>query len=233
MNKLLLSYLLFIVPCFADAQQNDATAVLLRKLDSLQTSSSVSRHFAALYFNTTAKALDYFSKKDKKIQDFMQRLELRFAGYFFAAADAHNSKNEIPQAWKTYYADSSLTRVQYFLFGANAHINGDIWQAMTAEFSLAELKEFKKEYYRYNRKLKEELFFVYNSAFNTVPKVRLLHGFTFGFDRSYAKLMLVRWRKRQMKLSGLWFSDKEKFTVKLGDLKKKMAAFDKLVLQNL
>jgi len=233
MNKLLLNCLLFIAPCFVYAQQNEATIALLRKLDSLQASSSDSRYFASLYFNITVKALDFFSKKEKPVQDFMQRLELRFAGYFFEAADAHNSKNEIPPVWKTYYTDSNLSRLQYFLLGANAHINGDIWQAMTTEFSLQELKEFKKEYYRFNKKLKEELFFVYDTAFNTVTKVRLLHSFTFGFDRSYAKLMLVRWRKRQMKLSELWFTDKEKFAVKLSALKKKMAAFDKLVLQNL
>lgn len=207
--------------------------MLLRKLDSVQRSSSVSRHFAELYFKVTAGAIDYFSKEDESVQDFMQRLELRFADYFFTAAGLFNQKKEIPPSWKTYYADTSRSSLQYFLLGANAHINGDIWQTLTNEFSLPELKKYKKYYYRFNRKLKPILLGVYNSAFESVSKIRLLHTITLGLDKQYSKQMLIRWRKRQMKLSILWFTDKYQFEKKLMSLKKKMLQLDKLILQNL
>lgn len=163
----------------------------------------------------------------------MQRLENRFADYFFNAAAAYNSGAGMPVAWKNYYTDTSLTQVQYFLLGANAHINGDIWQALTSEFSLQELNQYKRFYYRYNKKLKEEILSIYDEAFNTVPKVRLLHAVSAGLDKQYGKLMLVRWRKRQMKISMLWFTDRDRFQIKLTSIRKKMAKLDKLVLQNL
>jgi hypothetical protein len=219
------------VYCFFPAGRNHCG--LLQKLDSVQGSPLVSRHFAELYFNTTAKAVVYFSRANKPVRELMRRFEQRFACFFLTAANAYGQKEEIPPAWKTYFTDSSLSRLQYFLLGANAHINGDMWQAMTTEFSLQELKTFKNPYYRYNRKLKEALFFVYNTAFDTAPGIRLLHGLSVGFDRIFTRLMLVRWRKRQMKLSLLWFTDKEKFAVKFEGLQKKMAVLDKLVLQNL
>lgn len=225
--------LFFLLPIFLFAQFNDTTIGLLRKLDSVRNSSTVSRHFAGLYFNVTAGALDYFSKEDKPVQDFMQRLENRFADYFLLAAEAYNRGADLPVAWKNYYTDTSLTPVQYLLVGANAHINGDIWQALTSEFSLQELKQYKRVYYRYNKKLKAELLNIYDEAFNAVPKLRLLHFLSAGLDKQYSKLMLLRWRKRQMKLSMLWFTDRDRFQTKLTGIRKKMAKLDKLVLQNL
>ncbi|MEI2737471.1 MAG: DUF5995 family protein [Chitinophagaceae bacterium] len=225
--------LFFLIPLLVFSQFNDTTIGLLRKLDSIRNSATVSRHFAGLYFNVTTGAMDYFSKEDKTVQHFMQRLENRFADYFFNAAAAYNSGAGMPVAWKNYYTDTSLTQVQYFLLGANAHINGDIWQALTSEFSLQELNQYKRFYYRYNKKLKEEILSIYDEAFNTVPKVRLLHAVSAGLDKQYGKLMLVRWRKRQMKISMLWFTDRDRFQIKLTSIRKKMAKLDKLVLQNL
>jgi hypothetical protein len=225
--------MLLLFPHFCFSQNNDAGLALLNRLDSVQNSSSVSRHFGMLYFKTTRKAILFFSKKDTSVQNFMQRLEQRFAGYFFTAAVSFNQKKEVPLAWKTYYADTSLTSIQYYLIGANAHINGDMWQALTSEFLFQELKDNKKFYYRYNRKLNEELFEVYNSAFESASGVRLLHAITLGLDKQYSKLMLVRWRKRQMKLSMLWFYNKARFKKKLSGVRKKMAKLDKLVLQHL
>ena len=231
--KKLFVILFFLLPLLSFSQLNDSTAALLQKLDSVRNSSSVSRYFATLYFETTSRALNFFSTCDMPVQHFMQRLELRFASYFFAAAQSFQEKKQIPAEWETYYTGTRLTPLQYFLLGANAHINGDIWQVLTSEFSLQELKEFKKPYYRYNKELKEELVSMYNNALKTVFKIRLLHTVTLGLDKQYGKLMLVRWRKRQLKLSMLWFTNQTRFENKLAGLQKKMYHLDKLILQNL
>lgn len=231
--KKFLHSLLFLAPHFCLSQNNDATHTLLRKLDSFQQSSSVSRHFGELYFTVTKTAVDYFSHENEQVQNFMQRLEQRFAGYFFTAAQLYREKKEIPAAWKMYYADTGRSSLQYYLLGANAHINGDIWQALTNEFSLAELIRVKKYYYRYYQKLKPVLLEIYNKAFEAFSKVRFLHNITLGLDKQYCKQMLIRWRKRQMRISMLWFTDKKKFEKKLAGLQKKMMQFDKLILRHL
>ena len=232
MKKFLYS-LVFIVPHFCLSQKNDTSLTLLSKLDSIQHSSSISRHFGELYFKVTKTAVDYFSRKDEPVQNFMRRLELRFAGYFFTAAQSYVEKKEIPAAWKMYYADTGRTSLQYYLLGANAHINGDIWQALTNEFSLAELKKYKKYYYRYYQKLKPVLLEIYNMAFESFSKVRFIHSNTLGLDKQYCKQMLIRWRKRQMRISMLWFDNTRQFERKLMGLKKRMTQFDKLILLHL
>jgi hypothetical protein len=57
----------------------------------------------------------------------------------------------------------------------------------------------------------EDLTNIYNTAFATVPEIRMLHVITSGLDKQYGKVMLVRCRKRQMKLSILWFTDRNHF----------------------
>lgn len=217
----------------AFSQQDEAMASLLQKLDSVQGSPSISRHFASLYLKVSVKAAWHYSGAKKDIQQLMSRFEERFAGYFFMASEAYEKKEEIPAAWKTYYSDSNRSKLQYFLLGANAHINGDIWKTLTNEFSPEELKKFRTPYYRFYRKLKEELLFVHGTMLDSVSGTRFLHDLSLGLDRHYAKWMFQHWRKRQLKLSILWFTDKEKFTVKLNALQKKMAALDKLILQKL
>lgn len=231
--KICLYTTFFIIPHFCFSQYDQASFTLLKKLDSIQHSSSISRHFGELYFKVTANTAEHFAHENEQVQDFMQRLEHRFADYFFTTAQLYNEKKEIPAAWKTYYIDTTRSSLQYFLLGANAHINGDIWQALTNGFSLSELKEYKKYYYRYNQKLKSFLLDIYDNAFELVSKVRIFHSFTLGLDKQYCKQMLIRWRKRQMKLSMLWFTDRNQFERKLTGLKKKMQQLDKLILHNL
>jgi len=225
--------LIFLAPHFCISQYNDATHILLRKLDSIQHSSSISRHFGELYFKVTKTAVDYFSQEDELVQNFMKRLELRFADYFFAAAKLYERKKEIPAAWKMYYADTGRTSLQYYLLGANAHINGDIWQVLTNEFSLDELKKYQKYYYRYYKKLTPVLLEIYSKALESISKVRFMNSITLGLDKQYCKQMLKQWRKRQMRISMLWFTDKKQFEKKLPGLQKKMMQFDKLILRHL
>ncbi len=98
MTKSFLLCLLFITRFPAFSQQDEATADLLQKLDSVQVSPLISRHFAEMYYNTTAKAVLYFSAAKKPVQVLMQRFEERFAGYFIAAANAYKQKDKIPAA---------------------------------------------------------------------------------------------------------------------------------------
>jgi hypothetical protein len=218
MNKSFLLCLVLMTRSPAFSQQDEATASLLQKLDSVQGSPSISRHFASLYLKVTVKAAWHYSGAKKDIQQLMSRFEVRFAGYFFMATEAYEKKEEIPAAWKTYYSDSNRSKLQYFLLGANAHINGDIWKTLTNEFSPDELKKFRTPYYRFNRKLKEELLFVHG----TVLALFLVPVFARPFirlNRHYAKWMFQHWRNDSLNFH--CFGHRQKFTVKLNALQKK------------
>lgn len=212
-----------------NAQQVDETTRLLIKLDSISNSSSMSRHFAAIYFETTIGAVNFFSTADKRVQELIERLELRFADYFFKSVNAYRNNEPIPEVWKTYYADSNASSLRCILHGINAHINGDIWQALTTEFSVDEIKELKPHYFTYYKGLLKDYKKIYNAALESDKKMRTIHAASLGLDKWYGKLLLARWRKRQINLAELYFLDKEKFEKRLEKLKQKKNRLDDII----
>lgn len=229
-------FLFFLSLCFLSAirgQISDGEDHLLKQLDSVSHSSSISKYFAGLYYHTTLNAKDFFASSDGMTRDFMQRLEVRFGNYFFDAVNSYESGKSVSSVWATYYADSSLSELQYLLLGINAHINGDIWKALTTEFSLKEIETNKQEYFRYYEGLKKIYTDVYHTALDSEKKFRLLHQLSFGLDKWYGRMMLHRWRKRQMRLAILFFTNPKKFEKKNKRLQKKMGRINGMIKADL
>lgn len=224
-----------IMVCFVSvshSQVSHAEACLLRKLDSIGRSSSVSSYFAGLYFETTAHAIDFFANCDPAIQRSIERMELRFAQYFLDAADACEKKAPVPIAWKTYCEDSSASALRHTLLGINAHLNGDIWRALTTEFSLEELRAIKPYYFSYYSELTKLYNDIYFAALESSARLRFIHIVSFGFDEPYGKALLRRWLNRQVELAELYFTNKPAFERKLKKLERKLHRIDRLVLKN-
>ena len=203
----------------------------MQKLDSIRRSNSISKYFADLYYKTTKNAFDFFLHSDEMTQAFMEKFEKRFGNFFFNAANSYKAGTEISIAWNAYYKDSSLSQAQYFLLGANAHINGDIWQSLTTEFSLQEIKDNKKSYFRFYKELKKIYSYVYKETLASSGRLRFLHHLTLGFDKLYGKIMLYKWRRRQMKLAVLFFTHPGQFKQELHKVRKKMNKMDKMIMQ--
>jgi len=206
---------------------------VLQKLDSIRNSASVSRHFAGLYFNTTSKAINFFLNKPEKERVFIQRLETSFADYFFRSVHAFAEGATVPEEWETYFKDTSLSPLQYQLLGINAHINGDIWQALVSSFSLQEIQSVKKSYFEFNRELVSQYKEFYKWSLAEDARIKLLHEATAGIDKLYGKLMLIRWRKRQFRLATLYYTDKSRFNKHIERLNIKMRHINRLILHNL
>ena len=215
------------------AQPDQGEIPLLQKLDSIQRSQSVARHFAELYYSTTVKATDFFLNRSKKENDFIERFERRFADFFFRSADAHMQHIPIPREWKAYFTDTALSPLQYKLLGINAHINGDIWKVLTDEFSFGEIKENRDSYFSFQKRLKDQYREFYALSRQSSAKIRLLHATTAGLDKLYGKMMLTRWRKRQLQLALLYYNNRQRFESRLMKLYKKMDHIDRLILRHL
>lgn len=215
------------------AQISNEEVVLLKKLDSIRNSNSIARHFASLYFNTTVKSVHYFLYQDEEQKRLIERFESGFADLFFKAAEAYHNHDTVPKEWKVYFADSTLSSLQYQLIGINAHINGDIWQALTDKFNPGELKKMKKSYAGFQRSLIRQFMEFYQESYSSSARVRILHFAAGGFDKIYGKMLLKKWRKRQYQLAFLFYSDKRRFAVQLERLNKKMNHINHLVIHNL
>jgi hypothetical protein len=211
------------------AQKGSNTDYVLGKLDSIRKSPSVSRHFANIYFETVVGAIHFFSTADSRVQNLIDRMGKRFADYFFRSVNAYENKTLVPSEWKAYYADGNAPGLRYILFGINAHINGDIWQALVNEFSLEEIRELKPAYNLYQKELLKEYGRIYDEALASSSKIKLLHTVSFGFDKLYGKILLRRWRKRQIELAELYYTNKPQFEKKLGKLRRKMDRLNELI----
>ncbi len=222
---------LLCIHCMAQVSNDEI--LLLQRLDSVQRNSSVSKYFAELYFKTTVEAANFFLNRNKKEKDFIARLEIRFASFFFQAAEAYRIGLAIPIEWDSYFNNPDLLPIQYKLLGINAHINGDIWQALTSEFSLQEIQQNKESYLKFEKGLLKVYRDFYNESFEESGKIRLLSNITVRLDKLYGKLMLGKWRKRQIELAILFYTDKDKFNDRLKKLRLKMAHINRLVINNL
>jgi hypothetical protein len=230
MRKFLLLILCSVTMLYIKAQTGIEQEIV-GKLDSIRRSTSVTSYFAGLYYHTTKKAVDFYSGYDQPSHNFIQRLENNFAHLFFRSADSFVARRMIPYEWKTYYSHSLLTPLQYELIGINAHINGDIWQALTSGFTLAEIRDEKKTYFDFQKKLVSQYNEFYNASLNAEPKIRLLHRATLGLDLLYGKWMLKRWRKRQIRIAIEYFTDKDSFNRSLARLHRKMERIDAMILR--
>ncbi len=230
----LLSLSIFFLVCFQGTGQiSDSEINLLKKLDSIAQSSSVSSHFAKLYLETTIEAISFFQKEDTEKRSFIQRLEQSFAHYFFNAAEACKKGEKISPVWKTYYEKQALKPLQYELLGINAHINGDIWQALVKEFSLQEILEYRKTFLQFQKGLGGIYRNFHKRAKQENRRIKTLHNLSLGFDYVYGRLMLKRWRNRQIRLAEWYFDKPEKLKVELIKLYKKMNRINRLILGHL
>jgi Family of unknown function (DUF5995) len=230
MKRLFLILVLFFFVARVLPQVNNGEIPILLKLDSLTHQNTAAKHFAKLYAETFTKTVFYFNNEKQRTKELAHRFETTLAGFFFtAAALAYKNIN----SWQTYFADTALTPFQYQLLGINAHINGDIWQALTKEFSLSELIEFKPTYLSF---LKKEMLQQYNDFYTntalTVAKVKALHLLSFGLSKNFGRQLLKRWGLRQLKLAFIYHKNPEKFTRKRKNLNRKTNHLNWLILRN-
>jgi hypothetical protein len=231
------NFLYPLIPCFfwltAFSQISNTEISLLQKLDSIQHSSSISRHFGSLYFSTTLKAVEYFSERDPAEKALIERFETRFSGLFLDAAHAFQQGGPIPVAWRIYFSDTSFSPLAYKFFGLNAHINGDIWKAMTAEFSLEELIRLKKPYSGFQHSLEKQYVQFYKEACLSNKKLKRANFYTLGIGKLFGKLLLKKWRTRQYKLAMLYYNNPARFKALEKKAGQKKEHIDALIARHL
>jgi hypothetical protein len=229
-RAILLCVLLTGFPCFA--QQQILPIALAARLDSILKSNSNEKHFGELYLQTTHSADIYIESLGGTGRLLMKKLEERFAIYFLRAIDSNNSGGQVPDEWKKYF-NGNYSPLQLKLMGANAHINGDIWQVLTNSFSLFEIRELTPFYRSYSvsiRKVYDQLF---DAAINSDKRLRNLHLITFGLDKVYGRMMLKKWRNRQLKLALLKYENEKRFIALKIRIDKKRNRIDKMIIRRL
>jgi len=205
---------------------------LVVKLDSITMCPGKERHFGELYLKTTRLVDSYIESLPMNGKELMKRMEESFATYFFNAIEANNSGTQILEAWRNYF-NGNHSPLQLKLIGANAHINGDIWQALTSNFSLEEIKQLEPFYKNYNKSIRKAFDDLFKSAIRSDKRLHDLHLITLGLDKVYGRMMLKKWRNRQLRLAILKFEDPNRFDKRRKRIDKKRNKIDKMIIRRL
>jgi len=206
---------------------------VLKKLDSVKNSTSVAKHFAGLYYTSSVNLHSFISGSSFQDSGFVLRMESSFLLFFLEAAVADKNQKKVPEPWRVYFSHPALSELQFKLAGANAHINGDLWQALCHEFNSEEIKRNKKGFINLNPSFRNTYRMFFNDAAAANKKVAVIQKFSLGLGKWYGWLMMKRWRKRQVKLAILYYENPYRFVKKEKAISKKKQRIDRLILRKL
>jgi hypothetical protein len=215
-------------------QRKDYPFIQLYQLDSLSQSSNITRHFGYLYYEFLKLVEAKLEKADSSTQRYIRYFEQVFAQFYIDACYAFVNNKEIPMpAWRFYFKDTTLSRGQYYLLGANAHLNGQLAEAIAHSYKAEEWPAIKRKYYLFNSCLNETYKLVHKEAVANSRRVKLLHFITLGLDKPLGNYYLYKWRKRQMRLTEYFYMDKGKYNRLLNKINRKKEKIDRMVVTQL
>ncbi len=215
--------------CNAMVAQPRYNAALLDSALLITKSNTPSVHFARLYYPNYIIS-NYANQQPLHIKEFIFAIEASFYHLFFAAHHNYISKNTQSPIWKSYYSTPNLNELQYQFLGINAHINGDMWVAITSNFTYDSIKANAHYLFNFQKQYSHYFDSIYALSYR-YKKVRYLHHLTLGLDKYYGRKMIYRWRKRQVKLAMLWYSNNPKCLRKVKRVQRKMNRLNRFAIK--
>lgn len=221
----------FLHPAGAEAQLPESTFRFLQQLDSLAATSNPAAGFAALYRETTIEAIRQTSHAGAVEKKFIEAFEAAFAHLFLTAAGAPAVSRTA--VWSPVFSNPDLPPEKRLLLGINAHVNGDLWQALAFRFSATELRSNKRVFIRYQQALSRIVDRYYPEIIRQIPILQAAHLLTGGRIRQTAETLLFSWRKAQYRLAILYHGNPRKFRKTASRIWRKKERLDQFILRHL
>ena len=231
MKSFFIVLLSLMICCQCRSQKSNYSFYQLYQLDSIGHSSSIGRYFGDLYYHFLLLVEAQLKRSDTTTERMVRNFEAVFAKLFIDACIAYQNREQIQlPAWRKYFSDSTLQPIQYYLLGANAHLNGGLAAAIAGSYTSEEWKMIKKKYYLFNVCLNKTYKYVYEKAVTENKRARLLGILTLGLDKFVGNYYLYKWRKRQMRLVEYAFGDSPKYPSLLTQVNRKKDKIDQMVI---
>lgn len=216
------------------SQEKSYSFYQLYQLDSIGNSPGISKHFGKLYFDFLTLVEQRLEKDDSTTKRLVRHFEMVFAQFYIDACYAYLNKEEIKlPAWRSYFSDSSLFFYQYYLLGANAHLNGGLAEAITESYTPDEWNYLRKKYVLFNKCLNITFKRVLAETKENNTKAKWLSVILLGFDKPLGQYYLYKWRKRQMRLTEYKFSKDPAYDKLLKKINHKKEKIDRLIFEKL
>jgi hypothetical protein len=212
------------------AQDSSFAFIQLYELDSIGHSASIGKYFGSLYFDFLKQIEKELDHSDTATKRLVRNFEINFAQFYIDACTSYccNKNIEYP-AWQAYFRDSSLKPIQYKLLGANAHLNGQLAEAIASSYTPEEWKWIKSKYLIFNVCLTQTYRNLHKEAVHTNRHARWLHYISLGLDKPIGQYHLYKWRKRQMRLTEYYYQKSPKYDRLLRKINKRKKHIDWMV----
>jgi hypothetical protein len=194
---------------------------ILDTLEHLSLTHTPSAYFARLYYGAIEKTNEYAKDQPENVRQFIFGFEAYFCQRFIQAHDHHVHDQPQDFSWQFYYSDSNFNELQYDFIGMNAHINGDMWQALKDKYCYDSLKKYKRPLIKFQKALNVYFDSMYVTS-KKYKRIRHLHHLSLGIDKLIGRHMILQWRKRQVNMAMLFYTDPEACKRKWAQLQKKM-----------
>ena len=230
-KKIFLALLLFI----ADRLYPQSVTAFkeIQEVDSIALTKSTTSYFAKLYSKTMLQIEKQLTGMDTATISQIRELEINFSNYFLKACNKYKDSGHTDSTWKIYFETSGLSPLQLKLLGINAHINGDLWQALRDSYTVHEIQSISKTVFLFHQSLLKIYNDVYHEAKAESRKVKTMDLLSLGFSEKYGKHLLSKWRKRQIKLATLYYFKQNRFEQKRKRTDRKKTRIDKLIIRRL
>ncbi len=226
MKALFISFLLLMA--WPAVSQNDHRSVI-DSLDKIIIQNDITNPFASIYREMAVKLDQYANMQDDHTKAFLRVFDQQFASLFFKSRDQNLNNHDLLH-WQTFYRNKDLNDLQRMALGMNAHINGDLWMALTKAHPYDSIQKYSKAVLNFQ--------YAFNSLFDSLytnnklsSRARFLHTISLGMDKKLMKRAVYRWRKKQVKLALMYYKNERSMDRSLKRLQRKMKGFDHFVLK--
>lgn len=205
---------------------------LIQRIDSIAHTTGIASHFCKTYSRSMQNIATQMHGMDSTAQLFIKKFEMRFADYFLRPWEAHGYGNlSTASVWNCYYSGQASEPWQFVLLGVNAHVNGDMWQALVNEFSEKEIRQYKKLFISFQASIAKNYDVFFDELMAQNSYVRFINAFTKGLAKFSGEKVISKWRRRQVNLAILFYHDHEKFKKKLVLINRKKQKVDQLIVR--
>jgi hypothetical protein len=216
----------------SNAQNSDPLVHTLSQLDSIQHSNTIAKYFGGLYVNFLLTIETQLKSDDSTDKEMARKFEQVFAHYFIDASHAYETGHPIASPyWEAYFADTTLDILQYKLLGANAHLNGELWQALTYSFTAEEMKRFRPQFGIFRKTMNKLYTPIYREGYKENDKLLFLHIASIGTVKWVGNVYLYKWICRQMKLAQLYWAGSPRFERVLKRVERRKRFIDNIVVR--
>lgn len=201
-------------------------------IDSIAAGQEKATSFCRFYSCSMQYIGQQIQQMDSGQAAFIKKFENSFAATFLQSwMEERHGSLDAGDEWKTFFSAKDIRPWQLILLGVNAHVNCNIWEALVMCSNQEELKKYGNTFLALQRSMAKVYRRFYDSALLQSPRLRFMHGASLGLSGKFGEWLVYKWRKRNLNLALLYYSNPPRFKRRLAVVNKRKIQIDRKILK--